>query len=52
MLGMGYIWLFLVVWRGLGREVALFTMTQLVGQIQLCLFVLHTEIKPGLAGTP
>ena len=35
MLGMGYTWLFLVVVRGLGREVALLRMPQLVGQVQL-----------------
>ena len=38
--------------RGLGREVTLLRMAQLVRQVELCLSVPHTEIKPGLAGTP
>ena len=37
--------------RGLGREVTHLRMTQLVRQVELCLSVPHTEIKPGLAGT-
>ena len=38
--------------RGLGREVTLLRVTQLVRQIELGLSVPHTEIKRGLAGTP